>query len=250
MAANRAHHFVPKCYLKNFGKFDNQKAISLFNIGRRSFVHSAPIKSQCTKNFLYGRDELEFHLGNIEGKYAEWITRGVLSPDRLIVKDLDVFCRLFCVIQFMRTEAHLARQRAYFSLTTQLANIPDDHGLSAKNLDLSDTTLARDGIMLALKVISIIDDLGFALIHNHSKKPFVTSDDPVVHTNRLYFQRANASNFGYGSAGAIFYLPLSPEIAMILYDKDVYSIPKANRNWVHVVNPSDADALNLITYEV
>src|SRR5690349_21143366 len=123
MPSNRSHHFVPRCYLRNFARSDG-KIIRLYNISRRSIIHSAPVKSQCARDYLYGKDELEFHLGDIEGKYAEWISRGVLSPGRAIIDDIDIFCRLFALVQFMRTEAHAARMRANLALVETLAEFP------------------------------------------------------------------------------------------------------------------------------
>ena len=151
MPANRSQHFVPRCYLRNFARADG-KVIRLFNIKSRVLVESAPVKSQCAHDYLYGRDELEFHLGDIEGRYAEWVSRGVLSAEKSIIPDIDLFCRFFALVQYMRTEAHAARMRAHFSLVDVLGNIPDDSEFSAKKLDLSDSALARDGIFFALEV--------------------------------------------------------------------------------------------------
>lgn len=243
MGANRSHHYVPKCYLRNFAESTGQKTISLFNVRQRKVIKGAPIKSQCARDFLYGRDELEFHLSEIEGRYAEWITRGILARPPRLIEDIDVFCRFFAIIQYMRTEAHAARMRAHFSLTTTLADIPIDSQFLA-GMDMSDTALARDGINFALQLRPHLDDLKFALLDNRSSENFLTCDDPVVMTNRLYFQRVGDSNFGLGSAGTIFYLPLSPKVAMVLYDGDVYAPRKRSPQWVTCSQVSDVRALN------
>ena len=243
MAANRSHHFVPKCYLRNFST-NSGRSIRLFNIARSCIIPSASIKSQCARDRLYGHDELESHLAEIEGKYAEWVTRGILAEPSQIVDEIHLFCKFFALVQYMRTEAHAARMRAHFRLTETLAEIPADSEFSCNHLDLSDSALARDGIMFALELKEQIDDLKLTFIHNKSDVAFITCDDPVVMTNRLYFQRAGDSNFGVGSAGILFYLPLSPSIAMLLYDGDVYTVPKHEPLWTMLRRDADAIAFN------
>lgn len=247
MAANRSHHFVPRCYLRNFARAEG-KVIRLFNIARRSLIDGAPVKSQCARDYLYGKDELEFHLGDIEGGYARWITRGILSDERVVAEDIDLFCRLFVLIQYMRTEAQAARMRARFALIDVLGEIPEDSEFSSQQMDLSDSALARDGIFHALEMREGIADLKLAFLDNATKARFVTCDDPVVHTNRLYVQRVGDTNFGLGSGGALLYLPLSPTVAMLLYDGGVYSVPKAERYWVRVERDEDIHAFNSLIF--
>jgi hypothetical protein len=211
-------------------------------------IDNAPIKSQCAKDHLYGKDELELHLGDIESHYAEWVTRGVLSHPPRIVPDIDVFCRFFALIQYMRTEAHAARMRANFALFETLADIPSDSEYSLSQLDLSDSGMARDGIRFALKLGSQIEDLKLAFLDNQASPNFVTCDDPVVQTNRLYMQRVGDTNFGLGSAGILIYLPLSPRVAMLLYDGEVYSVPKTGRLWCRLVKDTDVHALNELIF--
>ncbi len=127
---------------------------------------------------------------------------------------------------------------------TLSAEIPEDSEFSARNIDQSDTALARDGIFFALEMQDQIADLKLAFLDNRTRSSFITCDDPVVQTNRLYVQKVGDTNFGLGSGGAIFYLPLSPRIAMLLYDGDVYSIPKTGRHWVLIEREGDVHAFN------
>ncbi|HYE29191.1 MAG TPA: DUF4238 domain-containing protein [Allosphingosinicella sp.] len=247
MPSNRSHHFVPRCYLRNFARADG-KVIRLYNILRQTVFASAPVKSQCARNYFYGNDELEFHLGDIEGRYAEWITQGVLSPERKLIDDIDLFCKFFTLVQYMRTEAHAARMRGTFGLMEALAEIPEDSEFSPRRLDLSDTALARDGIFFALEMRNQISDLKLAFLDNMTETRFVTCDDPVVQTNRLYIQRVGQTNFGIRSAGTIFYVPLSPRVAMLLYDGDVYTLPKSDRYWVGIKRDQDVHAFNELIF--
>lgn len=248
MGTHRSHHFVPRCYLRNFSSRANGTTINLFNIDRGLFVDNAPIKSQCAKPFLYGKDELEQLLSEVEGKYAEWITRGVLSKPPILTDDIEHFVRFFLMIQFSRTEAAAARTRAHFQIMDKLGEIGMSNPLSEHYFDTSYSEMARFGTSMAVELSEMISDLSVVFILNVSNRHFITCDDPVISTNRLHLQRFCRENFGVGSAGAILYLPLSPSVAVIAYDRDVYSCAKMNKYWYEMRNPEEVAAFNdLIT---
>ena len=85
----------------------------------------------------------------------------------------------------------------------------------------------RAAMLHYAKSMSIVDDLKVCLVHNATALPFITSDNPCILANRWYQkdERARGSSFGVGKAGAIFFLPLSPNLVCVIYDGDVYSLP-------------------------
>lgn len=248
MGAYRSQHFVPRSYLKHFAASGNPKTVGLYNIDRDIYVDQAPIKSQCAKPFLYGKDELEKLLAEVESKYDHWIGKGVLASPPVLIDDLDQFVRFFTMLQYLRTEYALMRIRAQFNLLDQLAKVPADSEYSVESIDTSDTALARDGVQMALRVQEVVSDLACVFIRNRTSVAFVTCDDPVVFSSRVHDQRLGTSNFGFGSAGAFFYLPLTPQHAVLLYDRDAYAVPKDSRHWVSVTKRSDAAALNELVF--
>jgi hypothetical protein len=248
MGAYRSQHFVPRSYLKHFSVSENPKSVGLYNIDRDIYVDQAPIKSQCAKPFLYGKDKLEKILAEVEGKYDQWIGRGVLAAPAMLIDDLDQFVRFFTLLQYLRTEYALMRIRAQINLLDQLAKIPTDSEFSLERIDTSDTALARDGVQMALSVQDVVSDLAMVFVRNISSRPFVTCDDPVVFSNRVYIQRLRATNFGFGSSGVLFYLPLSPSVAAMLYDRDAYAVPKDSRLWVTLDRNNDAAAFNDLVF--
>lgn len=245
MGEFKSQHYVPKVYLRNFSDSDHRKTICLYNIVGDRLVCNAPIKSQCASNYLYGADDLEHHLSDIEGKYASWVSHGILADPPIFVRDVDMFLQFFISIQYMRTAAQIARMQASMALMVELSNLPDDHELRAT---MSDTEVARMNVSHAVEMRRTIVDLRMTLLRNQTLTPFLTCDNPVILTNRLHVQRLGRTNFGLGNAGAILYFPLSPKFALLLYDKDVYSVDKANRIWTELHRQDDIHALNKMMY--
>jgi hypothetical protein len=91
----------------------------------------------------------------------------------------------------------------------------------------------------------VIDDLKFCLIKNKTKRPFITSDDPAILTNRWHLEdrRTRGRSFGLHKAGAITLLPLTPRLLFLGYDGDVYSIPH-NQGVVETKSERDIIAYN------
>jgi hypothetical protein len=248
MGAHRSQHFVPRTYLKHFASPSNPKAVGLFNISRSIYVEEAPVKSQCAKPFFYGKDELEDLLADIESKYDLWIGRGVLADPPSIVDDLDAFVHFFTIIQFLRTEYAAMRTRAQFAMMDQLSSIPSESDFSISKLDTSDTAMVRLGVESSVRFKDFISDLKLALIRNKSSVPFVTSDDPVAFANRFSVQRLRSDNFGFAQTGALFWLPFSPCIGALLYDRDAYNVQKDSRWWASLTRKNDARALNELIF--
>lgn len=107
----------------------------------------------------------------------------------------------------------------------------------------------RGAVQTAMRIFSdsmhIVDDLKVCLVRNRTKIPFITADDPAILANRWQQQteRTRGLSFGLHSAGAIFILPLSPNVLCVGYDGDVYSIPHVN-GWVETKHETDVHTLN------
>ena len=93
--------------------------------------------------------------------------------------------------------------------------------------------------------MSIVDDLKVCIARNRTDRPFVTSDDPAILTNRLHIQRRHnvRGSFGVITAGAMFLLPLSPSLCAIAYDSAVYHTSQS-AGWINVIHDTDVDAIN------
>lgn len=219
MPDNKNHHFVPQSYLKAFGI---GRAINIFNHSRGVGFRNAPIKGQCSKDYFYGQDlVLERQLSELEGKFVSALRR-IQTDHRLTRSDGSLLLR-FWLLQHLRTEAE-ARRLAFMSHKVVEDKVLDE------DFPLSLQEITQMSVGIANAVPTEIDDLKVCILRNNTRIPFVTSDDPAVHTNRLFLTRRDKFPLtpGLRNAGAILIFPLTPDLCFIAYDSDIYSISEKN----------------------
>ncbi|PZR08305.1 MAG: hypothetical protein DI539_22875 [Flavobacterium psychrophilum] len=67
----KIQHFVPQFFQRYFSFEHNGKTIGMFNVNKKIFIASAPIRKQSYQDYFYGKSgELEKWLSEIEGKSA------------------------------------------------------------------------------------------------------------------------------------------------------------------------------------
>jgi hypothetical protein len=241
MADNKNQHFVPKAHLKSFSVGGKGKAIHLFNLDRKQIFRDAPVKNQCAHDYFYGQDAgLERAIQSVEEGYARCISS--LHEPRAVISDLDVmFLRRFAYLQHLRTEA-AAKRSAEFTFA-----FTDVKGAGIERPTFKEAV--RNGVIVAMRhyaeTMEIVDDLKVRIVRNVASDPFITSDDPAVLANRWHQQdkRAQHQSFGIVSAGAVLFLPLSPTLLAILFDRDVYTAENS-RGWIDVSDRTDIAACN------
>lgn len=240
MADNKNQHFVPRCHLRPFTVDGENRAINLFNLARRRPIANAPVKNQCSSDYFYGHDPLlEDAINFVENGYAYAVRRllsGVLGLARV-----EIVLKRFIFLQHLRTE-EASRNAA--SMTMAFHDVP---GSDLPRPSLKEAMF--DGMQAAMRAyadtMGIVDDLALCLVRNRSRTPFITSDNPAVITNRWHLgdARTEGRSFGAKSAGAVFALPLSPDLLALLYDADVYAVDQ-RKGLVEIVSDPDARALN------
>ena len=109
-------------------------------------------------------------------------------------------------------------------------------------------TLKEAAVSGVMNFFSRMDEIGglkVCLASNKTPLDFVTSDNPAILTNRWYIQTPDAQgvSFGIGSAGAVFYLPLTPRVCCVIYDGAVYSVTNSC-GWRDVKRVGDVEAIN------
>lgn len=239
MATNKNQHFVPRCHLRPFTKEEEGRCINVFNIDRDAFIQNAPVKNQCSRDYFYGKSKiLEDAIQYVEGHYSSVIA-DLRKPNVGVQAGHKAVLRRFWLLQHLRTEAASRRSVEMAAIVSEFVG-----------KDASDFRLKiREAVQIAMKTysetMSIIDDLKVCIIRNRTASPFVTSDDPAVLTNRWHFEdrRILGRSFGIQSAGAIGLLPLTPYLACLLYDGDVYSV-QHNEGWIDARKQEDVRSIN------
>ena len=239
MAINKNQHFVPRCHLKPFSLDGQGLAINLYNLNSQRLIINAPVKSQCSRDYFYGKDqELEMLIQSLESNYASVVRRLHDNPAKFQAMDIS-FLSYFWMFQHLRTET------IQKSILKHSADVQKAVGEDIPNLNIE----KRHATMIALSAFAensdAISDLNMILIKNSSSTPFLTSDNPAVLTNRwaLYKPETTDATFGMYSAGIIAILPITQSLLVMLYDKDIYSIQHQN-NIITVNKDVDIMAIN------
>jgi hypothetical protein len=192
MSDKEKQHYVPKFYLKRFSYRNNQSQIGVFNTKTNLFVQTAKLKTQAYRSFFYGKDGfIETQLGIIEGISAELIRE--ISSNHYVPKlgssDHQTIL-LHTVTSLMRTPTMTNSINETFSEMNNLVKgNAKEWNAKFEPIDSFD----GEALKMALNGIKIgVDhckDLCVKLIINRTKKPFITSDNPVVKYNSFMEKR-------------------------------------------------------------
>ncbi len=240
MADNKNQHFVPRTHLKPFTLNGEGLAINLFNMTGMKAIQNAPAKNQCSKDYFYGQDpQLEQAIQSVEGHYGKAVRH--LAEGGSVQSGVDVVLRRYVYHQYLRTEA---AAQASATMMLAMTDLPgSDFPMPTFGEAVKIAT--KQAMLHYAETMRIVDDLKMCIVRNATDLPFVTSDNPAVLTNRLHYQRPPPGKraFGVKTAGALFFLPLTPSSLALFYDGAVYSIAH-KRHLVDVRRLSDVAALN------
>ena len=101
----------------------------------------------------------------------------------------------------------------------------------------------------------LVIDLKMELLINRSTIDYVTSDNPTVFYNQLFQEKNLSRGFGWGESGIQFIVPISPRIAICMYDSEVYDIKENILNSNSTINKlnelflNNADELIVFIYD-
>lgn len=250
MAENKNQHYVPKCHLRPFSVGDEGAAVNLYNFRLDKCIPNAAIKNQCSGNYFYGEDlKLEKIFQELEGRYATVIKDLQQSP-RIIADDVISTLRNFAYLQYSRTENAVRRRRETMEAMHEISHrgVRDIAGIKIDELDVSHRTMMLDTIRTYTETRKYLKDLRGAVIRNDTEVNFVTSDDPAIVTNRVFLQMLKSESFGLASCGVQVFLPLTPRLGFVCYDKDAYAAPQRAGNWLSLNRAGDVAAINELQF--
>ena len=244
-------HYVPRMYLRNFA-LGEKKAIHLFNVPSKTPVSNAPLKSQCSAPYFYGKDlVIENAFERLEGEVAKIIRNMIKSntvPKPRTRESADLLN--FVLSQYGRTK-HAADVQN--DLVDKFAKwMLEKNGKFTKDeLDLVKIGLVDSpgmAVRNAAQSVLLAMDLKMKLLVNRTDFEFITSDNPVVFYNQCYERSNLIVGTGLACKGIQIFLPLSPTHLLVLYDSKVYKIGEKKSDSCNVSNPKDVWQFNDLQY--
>ena len=229
-------HTVPVCYLANFGINGNQSRDSVvyfYNIqdgkADQSGVESFPVEK-----YFYNIESLGEHKQIIEKMFSE--IEGELSTllkellDLIVIdpKDRESSIVQISTEQKNTLSAQIAMQAArtrafrdYFKSVHQqlkdglpFADIPQYKKADFQRLHTTEILSFGMSNFYA----NLFDDRHWVFLINHTDTPFLTSDNPAIMIDNRKEKNGPISPV---SDEATFYFPISPIVAIEIYDKKV-----------------------------
>ncbi len=251
MPEKKKQHQIPRVYMKHFS-YDGKLSGIFGEFPDLKEIQNIPYKDQCYENFYYGKDLIwENKLEEIESnasKVIEKIMNGEKSLDANEQHDMNRF------ITFMheRVPFHVDQQiynRAFMLLkATQMEKFkkPDKN---IPELSIRDTItyiqnnqkrqIIDDVLNIAESNCSRLDALCYKILSFNTENRLVFSDNPVLIINDYLI-----GNQGVGMAGVIIILPLSPNLAYLLFDNRMYSSVETNQ--ISSSNEADVSKINAL----
>src|SRR5690606_17532681 len=219
-------HYLPKFYLRYFSKCENEKEIGVYNINNKKTIRYAPIKSQASKPFYYGRDGvLEDWLSKVEGDFASIIKKLRLTmkpPKRFTNEHLTLLLFVSCT---------LARNPMTIEKGLEMMNNVMSTLFSSKEAECYDIphTDTEDMMRIIMGHISQLTDnildLEIKLLVNKTDVPFIASDNPIVlYNSYLEKKKWPFSKVGFSVRGLQIFIPISPDLTLTLFDSAIYKI--------------------------
>ncbi len=234
----KRQHYVPRFLLKNFSP--DQRRISLYILGKRVRIDGAGLKEQCYRDYFYGREpDLEDALAEVEGEMAQLLVDA--NPDRLnALSTHDLFrIKRFVHYQQMRTASAADRLDEMLDgfMKTLMASSPDFYErYSREDLDLVRvrwTDAPLQALDAADKSMPLLLDLDVRFLVSDGANQFVISDHPVVAYNQFLehhrYYRGMPGHTAIALKGVQVIMPVTPHLAIIVYDPSTYAIGSAKR---------------------
>lgn len=231
-----ASHTVPACYLANFGSDGNKgRKTTVYFLNTKNGTKGVqnlerfPVVNSFYDSSILGLNSqaLENFYMEIEGEFAALLRNALAAiridpsvrEDRVVCLPNDDKAKLSAMLAFQITRTNAFREKyagAYKQLEDGLKgiNLPKYNKDDFKRIHLTELLENRMSNFFA----NLFDDRNWIILINHTEVPFYTSDNPVVAIDN---RKSREQGFSILSKETTFYFPISPQVAVELYHKDV-----------------------------
>ncbi len=255
MAEKERQHYVPRFYFRIFN--GDARWICYLSKADSRVVPRASVESQCARHRLYGSKEVEDWLSQREGLYASVFRQlladidsgrrpALTSTQRLILCESLLIQRARTPHEYRKNEAAFGGMRAYIADAWKSSN-GDDQPLPGH---LSEATpqvsVLLQQMKLAMESAPHLMDLRLVLVVNHASCPLVFGDAPVVFCNQHLWHVKDRGVLGVRTPGLQVFAPLTPGVAILMFDAKAYSGPALMADIVTTSKDSDVWQLNML----
>ena len=266
MPVNKNQHYVPQFYQRRFS--DDGKNVGVYLVDQQKAIPSAPIKTQASADYFYTSDttkpeNVEKAFSGIEGIANEIMQKLDACPRVSLSKEENVSLYVFTILQLGRTLSPVqdTREMANMMLrkvlkiqveisknsdNPELADLRDIPENVIDSITLTDEAAKKLTLGSHLQMLPICVDLKSKVLINETPIPFITSDNPVCIYNP-FMEKMNCPINGLGARGAIIFFPLSPKLALLMYDDNVYKVGNRKQSFAELHNANDIHELNKLS---
>lgn len=245
-------YYVPKFYLRYFSNLPNKKQLGVFNLKRKIYIASAPLRKQGFKPYLYGKDGvLEDLLSNVESGLALFIRLINVTKILPIFNTISHRFLLFFVflMRLRNPEISDGFKKSFNNAQTILNRKREKLGLDPEKEEFDNNFLVAVGLSHINTGLLHCSDLKYKLLFNTTDRLFITSDNPVIGYNQfLEGRKFKEGMTGFSAIGLQIILPLTPRLILLFYDSDIYKIGYKKQPCLSIFDTRDVDQLNLLQF--
>ncbi len=231
----KKQHYIPKTLLK---RFSINKKCFIYNLKSNEVIDNAvSYEDQCYANYMYGSDlKIENELAEIESDFSAILDFVIINNSLPVEEERIKKLSRYIILQWLRTESAVDRFQtiAKDTMCSFLPSVLSYYKIGQENFDVEQyvgeyitTTFPRQQVAVHNVECSLssdlnISDLKLCILKNATDINLVLSDDLVIVGND--FQ----PEYGLGAncPGVYFYMPISPDLLLLLYDSKMYKIKK------------------------
>lgn len=192
MPEKKKQHYVPQFYMNLFS--NSNKEIAVYNINDKSIHYPVPYKSQCYRDYYYGKDGLwEERLCEMENRWSE-VVKAIQEQTNLDHQQIKLI-KEFALYQRQRTfaEGEYSKQ-ARIDMIIECGKFicadkgcPFDEEMKTLCIERASENISpAENLQLAEKFIDNIEDLELLIINYKTKNHLIASDAPVIAINPFH----------------------------------------------------------------